>query len=92
MVAALREKKPKIRFSLELITREPLKVPCLSKKFWATFPTVPGGDLARTLRDVRTSATDKLGRVTGLSPAEMLAREDANIAESLAYARTKLSL
>jgi sugar phosphate isomerase/epimerase len=92
MVAALRSAKPKIRFSLELITRDPLKVPCLTEKFWATFPTVPGGDLARTLRDVRTSTTDKLGQIAGLSPQDMLAREDANIAESLAYAMSELGL
>jgi sugar phosphate isomerase/epimerase len=92
MVAALRKAKPTIRFSLELITREPLKVPCLSEKFWTTFPTVPGGDLARTLRDVRTSTTDKLGQIAGLSATDLLAREDANIAESLAYASSALGL
>jgi sugar phosphate isomerase/epimerase len=92
MIAALRKAKPKIRFSLELITRDPLKVPCLGEKYWATFPTVPGGDLARTLRDVGKSATDKLGQIAGLSYSELLAREDANIAESLAYAKTSLGL
>jgi hypothetical protein len=44
------------------------------------------------LRDVRTEATDRLGQITGLSPQELLAREDANIAESLAYATTELGL
>lgn len=92
MVAVLRKAKPQIRFSLELITREPLKVPCLADAYWSTFPTLPGADLARTLRDVRRAATDRLGQVVGLSPAELLAREDANITASRAYAVSELGL
>lgn len=92
MVAALRSAQPKVHFSLELITREPLKVPCLTEKYWATFPTVPGTDLARTLREVRAAATDRLGQITGLDPAALLAREDANIAESIDYAVRELGL
>ena len=36
MMAALRKAKPTIRFSLELITRDPLKVTCLTEKEWTT--------------------------------------------------------
>jgi sugar phosphate isomerase/epimerase len=92
MVAALRAAKPDIRFSLELITREPLKVPCLTEAYWATFPTVSGGDVARTLSHVRAAATDRLGQIAGLSPAEVLALEDAHVARSLHYAATTLKI
>lgn len=92
MVAILREAKPDIRFSLELITRDPLKVTCLSEKFWATFPSLPGGDLARTLRYVRENSSDNLQYISRMTPEEQLAREDANVRESLDYARDELGL
>lgn len=92
MVQILKRAKPDIRFSLELITRDPLKVPCLTEKYWATFPNVPGVDLARTLRYARDHATDNLQYITKMSPAEQLAREDANVRESLDYARDKLGI
>src|SRR5262245_12793999 len=53
MIAALREANPKVRLNLEMITRDPLKVPCLGEKYWATLGKVPGRDLARMLALVR---------------------------------------
>ncbi len=92
MVKILKQEKPGIRFSLELITRDPLKVPCLSEKFWATFPNVPGSDLARTLRYVRENSSNNLQYISRMSPAERLAREDANVQQSLDYARDTLGI
>ena len=92
MVEILKKAKPDIRFSLELITRDPLKVPVLTDKYWTTFPDVPASDLARTLKFVRDKATDNLQYITKLSPEEQLAREDANVRESLDYARDNLEL
>ena len=53
IVDVLRQAQPSLNFSLEMITRDPLKVPCLTEKFWATMLAVPGADLARTLAWVR---------------------------------------
>lgn len=92
IVEILRKAKPDIRFSLELITRDPLKVPVLTEKYWTTFPDLPASDLARTLRYVRDGATDNLQYISKMSPAERLAREDANVRESLDYARDKLNI
>jgi sugar phosphate isomerase/epimerase len=92
MVEILRRQKPDIRFSLELITRDPLKVPCLTDKYWATFPNVPGSDLARTLRMVRDGATNNLQQVSSLPPDQQVALEDANVRASLNYAREHLGL
>ena len=92
MVAILRRRKPDIRFSLELITRDPLKVPCLTEKYWATFPDLPARDLARTLRAVREGSSDNLQYVTKMSPEQRLAREDANVRASLDYARGHLGI
>lgn len=92
MVAILREAKPKVNFSLELITRDPLQVPTHSKEYWATFPNLPAKDLARTLRMVRDRSSDNLQYVTRMSPQEQVAREDNNVKESLEYARRELGL
>ena len=51
-VAMIREHRPNIRFSLEMMTRDPLKVPCLSDNYWITFPDRNGLYLARTVRFV----------------------------------------
>ncbi len=48
-VRILRAARPEIRFNIEMITRDPLRVPCLAQKYWATFPDLPGRHLARTL-------------------------------------------
>jgi len=92
MVAILKKAKPTIRFTLELITRDPLKVPCLTEKYWKTFPDVPGSDLARTLRTVRQHSSERLQYISKMSPVEQLAREDANVRESIDYARDHLGL
>lgn len=92
MVAILRKQKPDIRFSLELITRDPLKVPVLGEKYWATFPNLPASDLARTLRQVRGGETSNLQQITSRPFAAQVAREDQNVRESLDYAREHLKL
>ena len=61
--------RPEIRLNLEMITRDPLKVPCLTEKYWATFADLPGRHLARTLALVRAhAAKHPLPRISGLSP------------------------
>ncbi len=88
----LQKTKPGIRFTLELITRDPLKVPCLTDKYWATFPDLPAKTLARALRYVRDHSTANLQLISRMSPAEQLAREKTNVRESLSYARDRLGL
>ena len=59
MVKVLQQKDPNMIFALEIITREPLKIPVFTKKYWATFDDtyspLPGRDLARILEIVRTN-------------------------------------
>ena len=92
MVQILRQAKPEVRFSLEVITRDPLQVPCLTEKYWATLADVPGTDLARTLRIVRAHAQKTLPRVSELPPARRAEVEEDNIRQSLAYSRTELQI
>jgi sugar phosphate isomerase/epimerase len=93
IVSTLRRANPKIHFSLEMITRDPLKVPCLTEKYWATMGSVPGRDLARTLATVRAKAPKgPLPRVAGLGLAQRLKTEDDNVRKCLAFARSELGL
>jgi sugar phosphate isomerase/epimerase len=92
MVAIQKRAKPDVRMSLELITRDALRVPCLTDRFWSTMPQVSGTDLARTLRFVRQHTTKDMQQVSSLPLDKQVELEDANIAASLKYAREELSL
>ena len=54
VVQVLRSRHPDVRFCLEMMTRDPLKIPCLTDRYWAAMGDVPGRNLARTLHMVRT--------------------------------------
>ncbi len=97
MVKTLQQKDPNMIFALEMITRDPLKIPVFTKKYWATFDDtyspLPGRDLARVLEIVRTTTPKTpLTSTTGLSPADGLKLEDDMISRSIEYARKNLSL
>lgn len=93
MVRILRKARPEIQFSLEMATRDPLKVPCLTEKYWATFEDVPASDLARTLRYVRANASpEMLPKVNHLPLDELVKLEEANIKKCLAYAKKYMDL
>ncbi len=91
MLAAVSRARPEVRFSLEMLTRDPLKIPCLTDKYWATFPDRNGRYLARALALVRKRAT-RLPRVTGLDREAQLRLEAENNNRSLAYGRDQLGL
>jgi sugar phosphate isomerase/epimerase len=93
IVSTLRAARPGLQFSLEMITRDPLKIPCLTEGYWATFPELPGADLARTLTAVRKNKpAQPLPRVSHLGIEQRLQIEDDNVRKCLAYARDHLNL
>ncbi|MBO0697156.1 MAG: sugar phosphate isomerase/epimerase [Zavarzinella sp.] len=93
IVEVLRKARPALRFSLEMITRDPLRIPCLTDDYWATMEKVPGRDLARLLAMVKKhAAKEPLPRISKLSAADQLAAEDNNVRRSLEYGRAKLGL
>jgi 3-oxoisoapionate decarboxylase len=93
IIALCRQHNAAVTFNLEMITRDPLEIPCLKHEYWAAFDGVPGSDLARTLRMVKQNKfTTSLPRVSQLSAEERLAREEENILESFIYSRNKLGL
>ena len=92
MIDVLRKHRPEIRFNLEMITRDPLKVPCLGTKYWATFETLPARHLAQTLASVRKHAAKGLPLVGLLPRGKQVEIEEENIVKSLQYARERLGL
>jgi sugar phosphate isomerase/epimerase len=91
IVALLRAARPELRLHLEMITRDPLRIPCLTSNYWATFPDLPARELAAALARVRQHASSEvLPHISHLSESDQLAAEDRNVATSLAYARRHL--
>ena len=93
IVALCKKHNPNVTFNLEMITRDPLEIPCLKNEYWETFATLPGLELARTIRMVRQNKykTD-LPRVSQLSPEAKLAVEEQNILDCLQYSKNTLGL
>src|SRR5205823_9073914 len=96
-VQTLRAKNPAMPFDLETITRDPLKIPIFTQKYWATFDDtyspLPGRDLARVLEIVHKNKPKiPLPRLTGMSPEAQLKLEDEFIQKSIDYARQNLDL
>jgi 3-oxoisoapionate decarboxylase len=93
VIRLVRAKHPEAKFNIEMITRDPLKVPCLSDKYWATFPELPGRHLARSLKYVRAHVPrHPLPRVSTLAFDERLRAEDRNIEQCVTFGRERLGL
>jgi 3-oxoisoapionate decarboxylase len=97
ILAILRKKDPNMIFDLEMITRDPLKVPLLTPKYWATFDDayspLPGRDLARVLMITRRNRPKgPLPHTSHLNPdAQVKAEDDCNM-KCIEYAKRNLSL
>lgn len=93
IVALCRKHNPSVTFNLEMITRDPLEIPCLTNDYWASFDGVSGNELARTLRMIKQNKyKSPLPRVSQLSAEDRLAVEERNILECLKYSRDKAGL
>jgi hypothetical protein len=97
MVRLLRQKDPNMIFELEMITRDPLKIPVFTTKYWATFDDsyspLPGRDLAKTLALVRKNKPKApLPRIAGLSAEAQIKLEDECNLKCIAWARNNLAL
>lgn len=92
IIGVVRKANPAVRFNLEMITRDPLAIPCLTDRYWATLGKVPGFDLARMLAWVRAGERkEPLPRIAKLPIEEQLRIEDRHVRESFEFAaREKL--
>lgn len=84
MVALLQKANSNIHWALEMITRDPLEVPCLTDQYWTTFPDRNGIYLARTLRYVNEHQ-GSLPKFDHLSPEERARVEEDNIRACFRY-------
>lgn len=92
-IALLRSRRPRVRFTMDTLVRDPLRIPCLTEQYWATFEQPDARRLAKMLRLVRAHPPrEPLPRVTGLSREQALALEDRILDECRAYAAGSLGL
>lgn len=89
LVRVLRLANPRLNLTLEMITRDPLVVPCLEEYYWHS-SQASRRRLAETLRLVRQNRSDALSQVSGLSPERQIALEDENVRACLDAARSQL--
>ncbi|MEZ4702187.1 MAG: TIM barrel protein [Rhodothermales bacterium] len=93
MVEICERHNPAITFNLEMITRDPLKVPCMTEEYWSTFDYVGGRDLAWAFRYVSGNRPKQpLPTLSEKSPEGRLAYEDENNLRSFAYSRDVLGM
>ncbi|RCR65937.1 sugar phosphate isomerase/epimerase family protein [Larkinella punicea] len=93
MVAICKKHNPAVTFNLEMITRDPLEIPCRKDAYWETFGGIPRTDMDRTLRMVKQHTyKPALPKVSQLSAEERLAVEEKNIVSCLSYSSNKLGL
>jgi 3-oxoisoapionate decarboxylase len=86
IVAIIQKANPKAKFSLEMITRDPLKVPCLTKQYWEVFPERNGKYLAQIIKLVNEKASrDPLPTVDHLAREERAKVEEDNVKACLRY-------
>jgi sugar phosphate isomerase/epimerase len=81
---------PFVKFNLEMITRDPLEIPCLTNDYWSVFPDGKPTDLAKGLRMIRERESKGLPRVSQLDAEGKLAAEEQNVVECMNYSKTKL--
>ena len=91
VVDAIRAARPEVRFTLEMITRDPLEIPCLHDEYWTTMGRVPGRDLAAALRIVRNHGKP-LQRIERRPLDERLQIEEDNNIACLEYGQRHLGL
>lgn len=93
-IDAIRRARPDARFCLEMITRDPLRVPYRTDRYWVPFDeTARRPERVRAFEErVLTRAIESLPRISHLSPAAQLTAEDDNVRASVAYARDTLKL
>lgn len=96
-VEVLQARDRNMVFCLEMITRDPLKIPVFTDKYWATFDDtyspLPGRDLAHVLSLVhKNPPKNPLPKITGKSPEDQVKYEDENNLACIAWARRNLNV
>jgi len=89
----IRRAKPKVYFSLEMIVRDPLEVPCLTDKYWSTFEGRSGRHLGRALLEARAKKPSRpLPHISGLTQEQRLKLEFEMVDRSITYGHDRLGM
>jgi 3-oxoisoapionate decarboxylase len=93
IIDILRQSRSDIHLCLEMITRDPLKVPYRDDRYWATFEKRDQDRIQRFEASTLSRESSRpLPRISGLDAAQMLEAEDENIRRSATYAKKTLGL
>lgn len=93
MIATLRKHRPDVPMCLEMLTRDPLRVPYKTDGYWTAMDRPAPAALAAFEEHVLSkAATAPLPHITGLPPADQIALEDELVRRSMAYGRNVLKL
>ena len=86
IVQICRRANPRVQFNLEMITRDPLKIPCLTERYWTTWSDPSRDALHAAMNRVRANrGTKPLPRISQLSPMEQVAVEEENNRHSFSW-------
>jgi sugar phosphate isomerase/epimerase len=86
-VTQIRAARPKTRFTLEMITRDPLRVPCWDAEYYLTLPTRNARILAQ-LKQAAKAKSPSVPRTGSLPRAEQLRQEEDNVRQCLRWQPT----
>ncbi|MEM6916941.1 MAG: sugar phosphate isomerase/epimerase [Verrucomicrobiota bacterium] len=92
MMKVCSDANPHVWFNLEMITRDPLKVPVFEDKYWATMPEIPAPDLATILQLAKQGSRKALPQIAGKSLNEQISDEETHVRLSFDYSRDELGL
>jgi sugar phosphate isomerase/epimerase len=93
MIEALRASRPEVPLCLEMLTRDPLKVPFLDDAYWATYEKRDEARLEHFRASVLSKAArEPLPRLSDKTYEEKVAAEDDNVRRSTEFARKTLHL
>jgi len=91
MIATLRKANPAIVINLEMATRDPLRIPCLTDGYFATFPTRKATHLAAAMQRVKQNPPKAaVPAVSGKTNNQVLAEEERNNRHGLAWVKKEL--
>ncbi len=89
----LRKGRSDIHFVLDMVTRDPWKIPYKSDKYWATYQERNEDRMDNFKSAILNKASAaSLPKISGMSSARMLAVEDENIRKCVSYAKRTLGL
>lgn len=92
IIATLRKANPALVLNLEMATRDPLRIPCLTDGYFATFPERKAAHLDATMAWVKSHPpAQPPPSVSGKPVAKILAEEEMNNVVSLRWMKSNVA-